>query len=238
MTKTLKMLIPALLAALIPGLASTPAMAKPATPPAANWNGTITRTPDGGYMLGNPAAPLHLVAYISYTCPHCADFEAEADAPVRIGMIAPGKGSYEIRPFLRNGLDVVAALLAECGPPSKFFANTRLILSTQREWMAPAGSLTEAQKGRWQSPDFATKMRAIASDLGLYAIMERRGYDRVELDSCLANKPLADRLAKQTQDASEKDFVQGTPAFLIDGVPLAGTYTWDTLKPQLDARLR
>ena len=241
MTKTLKLLIPALLATLIPGLITTPAMAKPATPPAphaANWNGTITRTPNGGYLLGNPAAPLQLVAYISYTCPHCADFEAEADAPVRIGMIAPGKGSYEIRPFLRNGLDVVAALLAECGPPSKFFANTRLILSTQREWMAPAGSLTEAQKGRWESPDFATKMRAIASDLGLYAIMERRGYDRVELDRCLANKPLADRLAKQTQEASEKDFVQGTPAFLIDGVPLAGTYTWDSLKPQLDARLR
>jgi len=236
----MKHLVPVALAALA-ALVSQPAMAKPGpagASHAANWNATVTRTPDDGYVLGNPAAPLHLVAYISYTCPHCAEFEGQADAPLRIGMIGPGKGSYEIRPFLRNGLDVVAALLAECGPPSKFFANTQLLLSTQSQWMAPAGTLTEAQKGRWESPNFATKMRAIASDLGLYAIMERRGYGRAELDRCLADKPLADRIAKHTQEASEKDFVQGTPAFMIDGVPLAGTYTWDVLKPQLDARLR
>jgi protein-disulfide isomerase len=233
-----------LLAAVLGTLAALlapPVMAKPAQPAptrAVNWNATITRTPTDGYILGNPAAPLHLVAYISYTCPHCADFEAESDAPLRIGMIGPGKGSYEVRPFLRNGIDVVAALLAECGPPAKFFANTKLLLSTQTQWMAPANTLTDAQKARWDNPDFGTKMRAIASDLGLYAIMERRGYDRAELDRCLANRPLADRLAGETKTAVEKDFVQGTPAFLIDGVALAGTYSWDTLKPQLDARLR
>jgi phage gpG-like protein len=48
----------------------------------------------------------------------------------------------------------------------------------------------------------------MASDLGLYKIMEQRGYDRVTLDRCLANKPLAERIAKHTQDAVEKDFVQ------------------------------
>jgi protein-disulfide isomerase len=221
-------------------LIAPPANARPAPAPAhaVNWNGHVTRTADDGFILGNPAAPLHLVAYISFTCPHCAEFEAESFAPLGIGMIGPGKGSYEVRPFLRNGLDVVASLLAECGPPSKFFGNAQLLLAKQREWLEPVGKLTEAQKGRWESPDFGTKARAIASDLGLYTLMEQRGYDRVTLDRCLADKPLADRLAKHTQDASDKDFVNGTPAFLIDGVPLAGTYSWEALKPQLDARLR
>jgi protein-disulfide isomerase len=218
-----------------------PAMAKtPAAAPAhaaGNWNTKVTRTADDGYILGNPDAPLHLVAYISYTCPHCAEFEAEAFAPLSIGMIGPGKGSFEIRPFLRNGLDVMASLLAECGPPSKFFGNTQLLLATQREWLEPIGKLTEAQKGRWDSPDFGTKMRAIASDLGLYTIMARRGYERVELDRCLADKPLADRMAKHTQEASDKEFVNGTPGFLINGVLLTATYDWAALKPQLDARL-
>ena len=100
------------------------------------------------------------------------------------------------------------------------------------------GKLTEAQKGRWENPDFGAKMRAIAADLGLYTIMEQRGYSRPELDRCLADKPLADRIAKHTQDATDKDFIQGTPTFLINGVPLAATYSWETLKPQLDARLR
>lgn len=220
------------------GLAAPAAFAKPVAKPAtANWLATITRTPQEGYMLGNPAAGVHLVAYISYTCPHCAEFEAKAVDPLIVGMISPGKGTYEIRPFLRNGLDVVASLLAECGPQSKFFGNTQLLLATQREWMAPLGSLTDAQKARWDSPDFGTKMRAIAGDLGLYAIMARRGYDRVTLDRCLTDKAHADRLAKHTQDATEHDFIQGTPGFVLNDVPLTGTYTWETLKPQVEARL-
>ena len=202
-----------------------------------NWNGHVTKTADDGYMVGNPAAPLHLVAYLSFTCPHCADFEAESLAPMSIGMIGPGKGTYEVRPFLRNGLDLMASLVAECGPPSKFFGNAQLLLSRQREWLEPVGKLTEAQKGRWDAKDFGTKMRAIASDLGLYRLMEQRGYGRAELDRCLSDKPMADRIAKHTQEATDKDFVNGTPAFLIDGVPLAATYTWESLKPQLDARI-
>lgn len=233
----LRSLLPLLAVAL--ATAAPSAIAKPAVhAQAANWIGKVTRTADDGYLLGNPAAPIKLVAYISYTCSHCAEFEAQALAPLGIGMIGPGKGSYEVRPFLRNGLDVMASLLAECGPPSKFFGNTQVLLAKQREWLEPVGKLTEAQKSRWENPDFATKMRAIAADLGLYTIMEQRGYSRPELDRCLADKPLADRIAKHTQDATDKDFVQGTPTFLVNGVPLAATYSWETLKPQLDARLR
>lgn len=210
---------------------------RPAPPASGGGNGTITRTAQDSYILGNPAAPVKLVAYISYTCPHCAHFEAESDVQLRVGMIAPGKGSLEVRPFLRNPIDLVATLLAECGPPSRFFGNHALLLRSQEDWLSGVASLTDAQKARWNSPDFATRTRAIAGDLGLYALMEKRGYDRATLDRCLADKALADRLAQHTKDATDRDFVQGTPAFLLDGVPLAGTATWDALKPQLEARL-
>lgn len=202
-----------------------------------NWNATVTRTPQEGYLLGNPDAKVKLVAYISYTCPHCAHFEQESDAQLRIGMVGPGKGSLEVRPFLRNPIDLTVTLLAECGPPTKFFLNHSAFLRRQEEWMAPAYSLTDAQKARWSNPDFAVRMRAIASDLKLYDIMEKRGYERAEVDRCLANKPLADRLAQHTKDAVEQDFVAGTPAFVLNGLPLAGTGSWDTLKPQIEARL-
>lgn len=203
-----------------------------------NWTAAVARTAEGGYLLGNPAAPVKLVAYISYTCPHCAHFEQESDAQLRIGMIAPGKGSLEVRPFLRNPIDLAVSLLTECGPKEKFFANHGAFLRSQAQWMAPLASLTEAQKTRWSSGDFGARMRAMAQDLGFYAIMERRGYDRPAVDRCLADKALADRLAEHTRDASERDFVNGTPAFLLNGVPLAGTSSWDVLRPQLEARLR
>ena len=200
------------------------ALAAPPRPHAAqagatNWQARVTKTADGGYLMGNPASSVHLVAYLSYTCPHCAEFEAEADAPLRIGMIIPGKGTLEVRPFLRNPIDAVASL------------------PNQNRWLAPMGQLTEAQKSRWESPDFATRTRAVAGDLGLYALMERRGYTRAELDRCLADKDALDRMAHRTKDAADKEFINGTPGFLINGVTLTGTYDWGALKPQLDARL-
>ena len=39
-----------------------------------NWNQTITLTPQGTHLLGNPAAKVRLTQFISYTCPHCAHF--------------------------------------------------------------------------------------------------------------------------------------------------------------------
>lgn len=232
LTRTIIALCAALIVA--PAIASPPARHAAA---AVNWNAKVTRTPQDGYMVGNPAAPVHLVAYISYTCPHCAEFEAESRAQLAIGMIGPGKGTLEIRPFLRNVLDVTASLLAECGPPGKFFDNTQLLLARQAQWLAPINTLSDAQKARWDNPDFATRMRAIAGDLGLYTLMEQRGYSRAELDRCLADKPLADRIAKQTNDAVDQYDIKGTPGFLIDNVPLTATYTWAALKPQVEARL-
>lgn len=215
------------------------AASKPAPAPAkVNWNAVVARTAADSHLLGNPNAPIKLVEYISYTCPHCAHFEAESDAQLRIGLVGPGKGSIEVRSFVRDPVDLTVALLAHCGPPSKFFGNHMTFLRHQSTWMEPIGRLSDAQKARWSNTDFAARMRAIASDLGLYSLMQARGYDRPTTDRCLADKALAERLAQHTKEATEKDFITGTPAFVLNGVPLSGTYTWATLKPQVEARLR
>ena len=219
-------------------LSAAAVMAKPAKPVGPrNWNLAVTRTPLDSYVLGNPDAPVKLVAYISYTCSHCAHFETESDAPLRIGFIGPGKGSLEIRSFLRDPVDLTVALLTHCGPPTKFFGTHSAFLRSQAKWFAPAMALTEGQKKRWADSDFKKRTQAIASDLKFYDIMARRGFNRGMVDACLADKGLADRLAKHTKEAVDKDFVTGTPSFLLDGLPLAGTSSWDTLKPQVEARL-
>ena len=228
-----------LLFAALCGAALLTAASKPAPAPAkTDWNSKVVRTPLDSHLLGNPDAPVKLVEYISYTCPHCAHFEAESDAQLRIGFIAPGKGSIEVRSFVRDPIDLTVALLTHCGPASKFFSNHSAFLRHQTTWMAPLASLTEAQKARWSNPDFAARTRAIASDLGLYSLMEARGYDRPAIDRCLGDKALAERLAQHTKDATEKDFVTGTPSFVLNGLPLSGTYSWAALKPQVEARLR
>lgn len=203
-----------------------------------NWNATVTITPQGNHVLGNPAAKLRLTEFVSYTCPHCAHFETEADAPLRLTMVMSGKGAVEVRNFVRDPVDMTVALLTNCGPADKFFLNHSTFLRRQGQWIAPLVRASAAQQARWSSGTFSQRTRAIAKDFGFYPIMEGRGYTPQQVDACLANEALAKRLAASTQDAIDNLFVTGTPGFAIDGTVLAGTHTWDALRPQLEARLR
>jgi len=203
---------------------------------APNWLATTTLKPDGGHVLGNPQAPVRVTAWISYTCPHCAAFERESDAPLKIGYLASGKVSLEIRHLLRDPVDATVAQLANCGPATKFFGNHSAFMRGQGTWIQPLVSATAAQRQRWTTGDNAARRRAIASDFHLYDIMEKRGYSRPELDRCLADDPLAQRIVTHTVEADKLGF-DGTPAFALNGTPLFGTSTWLALEAQIKARL-
>lgn len=210
---------------------------KPAPAPVrANWNTTITVTPGGGHMFGNPAAPVKLVEYVSYTCPSCAHFEVEADGPLRIGYVASGRVSVEVRHMLRDPIDLTVAMLTNCGPPTKFFLNHAAFMRSQSRWLQPLASASPAQQQRWSSGDPVARRRYIASDFRLYQIIATRGYDRVTADRCLADTALAQRLAQQTEAGGALGII-GTPSFVLNGILLTGTSDWHLLQPQIDARL-
>lgn len=210
---------------------------KPATAPLrGNWTATQAVTPGGGHRLGNPAAPVRLVEYISYTCSHCAHFEVEADGPLKIGYITSGKVSVEVRHMLRDPIDLTVAMLTNCGPSAKFFGNHAAFMRSQATWMAPLAKPTPAQISRWTTGEQVARRRTIANDFRLYDIAARRGYDRVTANRCLADNALAQRLTAQTEAGSVLG-IQSTPSFLINDVLLAATSSWDALEPQIKARL-
>lgn len=237
LAKVIGLFAPALAGAFVLGAAARPQLPGKEAP-ARNWNTAVVRTAGDTHVLGNPAAKVKLVEYVSYTCPHCAQFEEQADAQLRLGFVAGGKGSVEVRNFVRDPIDMTAALLAHCGPASKFFLNHAALMRSQSVWIGNLQNATPAQRERWSTGPFATRTRAIAGDFGFYRIMATRGYDRPALDRCLANETLGKRLAAATDVAVEKEGVSGTPSFMIDGVLLAGTHSWDALRPQIEARLR
>lgn len=212
---------------------------KPARPAGgANWAATSTVTPEGHHVLGNPKAPLRLVQYVSYTCPHCSAFEVESEGQLKLGMVGPGKGAVEVRNFVRDPVDVTVALITNCVPANRFFSVHTAFMRAQPQWIGPLSNSTATQRQRWTTGPFATRTRAIASDFKFYQFMAARGLDRPAMDRCLANEQLANKLAQQTNDAVDKLGVTGTPSFMIDGVLLAGTHSWDTLRPQILARTK
>ncbi|OCC22740.1 hypothetical protein MB02_15095 [Croceicoccus estronivorus] len=202
-----------------------------------SWLTYVAKTDAGGYRMGNPDAKIALMEFVSYTCPHCAHFQKEADGAIQLAYVNPGLVSVEVRHVIRNPVDLAAALLAECGPKDKFFGNHAAILRNQDEWLPRVTSASSATQVRWRSGPMGQRMRAIASDVGFYDIMTKRGYDRVAANRCLSDDAAARRIATQSEAGADALGVTGTPSFAIDGVLLSGTHTWDTLQPQIAARL-
>jgi protein-disulfide isomerase len=220
--------IAALAAAVFVSLAAT-------TPPARNWASTSAVTPIGSHVLGNPEAAVKLVEYVSYTCPHCAHFQQEAETPLRIIYVIPGKVSVELRHLVRDPVDLTAALLANCGDPARFWRNHNTLMLSQSRWIETMGRATPAQQSRWSNGPIPARMRAIAADFGFYALMAPRGYDRPQLDRCLADEAMARRLVAMRAGADAAG-VESTPSFLLGDSLLAGTHDWKALDAQLKAR--
>jgi protein-disulfide isomerase len=154
----------------------------------------------------------------------------QSEAPVKIMFVHPGTMSIEIRHIIRDPIDLTAALLANCGDKDKFFANHNALMLKQTDWLAKYDKLTKAQTDRWQTGANSARRRAIASDLGFYAIMEGRGYDRVQADRCLADETLATKLVADTEADHEKYEVHSTPSFAINGELQENVHNWLNLQ--------
>ena len=221
--------------ALIAGLLL--AVAPVAALSAQNWDATYAAT-TGGHLLGNPEAGTKLIAFVSYSCPHCANFETQSEGPLRLAYVQPGRVSVEVRHVIRNPIDLAAALAAECGAESKFWANHRAILRDQPRWLGVASSASSAQQARWTAGTVGSRMRAIASDLDFYQIMEQRGYSATQLDQCLNSETEARRIAESARADNTRWSIPGTPSFAINGTLQDGVHSWSALQGRLDAAVR
>lgn len=199
-----------------------------------NWSATIART-ERGHAIGNPRAEAKLIEFISYTCPHCADFAARGEAPLEIVLLKPGKVSLEVRPVIRNGLDLAVTLLANCGDPAKFKARHQALMLSQAVWLGKARNAPQTQIAIWQRGDRAGRLNAVNA-LGLADLLAERGQSRAELDACVSDDAAAKTLLAN-DSADETEFgVTSTPSFALDGKLLADVHGWDTLYPVLSAR--
>lgn len=113
---------------------TVPASAKPAARAATrttDWTHVVAATPAGGFMLGNPRAKIRLVEYGSLTCPHCRAFDAEGVPLLVNRYVKSGQVSWEFRNYVRDPVDLTAALIARCNGPRGFFPLARALYRDQ-----------------------------------------------------------------------------------------------------------
>jgi protein-disulfide isomerase len=217
------------------GLAAPAKRKAPAPTTASPLDQRVTVNPDGSALLGNAAAVVKVVEYISYTCPHCAHFNEESHAELRSGMVRGGKVALELQPFLRNEFDLVASLLVTCGTKDKWFANHDAVLTAQPTWFKEPTDPTYRQRWGALENNKPELRKLVARDLGLITLMQARGYTSAQLDICLTNETRAKQFVDMTEKAMA-DGVNGTPMFKING-KLQDVYGWSELKPLIQNTL-
>lgn len=224
-----------LLAALSALIAAIPAAVAGAEAPRAaaqrDWTRTVAVTPEGGFRMGNPNAPVKLVEYLSLTCPHCAHFAAESEAGLPV-YVRSGRVSLEYRNFILNGPDVAAAVLTRCAPPSAFFAMSQELLRTQSQWLTRMEGLSEAQRTQLRALPPLQMVQQLVPLLGLDRVGARHGITPVAQRACLSRQANLDRLEAMASAAGDQFGVTGTPTFIING-RVADTNVWAGIEPLL-----
>ena len=197
-----------------------------------DWTQTVVRTPAGAYVRGNPAAPVKLVEYVSYTCPHCAHFSAESAAPLK-AMVRSGSTSWELRHLVRDRMDLAAAILARCTGARGFFAATEAIFAAQNDWLARGYQFEQLNGSQLRLYAQADQLRALADGSGLTALVQARGLTPAATAACFNDDAGIARITAMT--AATPDSVTGTPSFFINGRLVPRSADWTTLQPALRA---
>jgi len=207
------------------------AIAEIPAPDGTSWVDTASKTAEGGYVIGNPDAPLKLVEYASHTCGACANFSTTGAAPLIENYVSSGRVSFEIRPLLRDPLDVTIDVLARCGAPESYHA-----LSDQAWAALPEfGNALQANAGAYEAamngpPE--QRFVVLAQAAGLIDFFSARGLSADQARQCLGDTATIQQIADQSQQSAESNEVTGTPTFFLNGRRLEENQ-WASLEPVL-----
>jgi protein-disulfide isomerase len=205
-----------------------PAIAPPA---GAQWADTVTVTPEGGYQIGNPDAPLKLVEYASHTCGACAGFAATGKPVLKDKYVSTGVVSFELRNLVRDPIDLSIATLVRCGAKENMQPLSDQAWASLEEIFGAVQanqSLYEAAANQPVNQRFVS----IAQAAGLIDFFAARGLSADQSRACLADTAKVQAIADASNQQSEDLKITGTPSFLLNGKKLDVTQ-WAQLEPLL-----
>ena len=203
-----------------------------------NWSTVVTPTNQGGFVMGNPKAKVHLIEFGSLTCPHCREFDEQGVQPLIDKYVKSGKVSYEFRNYIRDGLDLSAALVARCNGAKSFFPLTRAIYKAQPQWFAKVQGASPAQQEALQNLPPDKQFVEFAKLAGFQPFAAMRGVPTAKSTACLSDQNEVNRLVQMTSDATAQYDVTGTPSFVLNGESLGDkARVWSRLEPLITKAL-
>lgn len=148
------------------------------------------------FYLGTDDAPVTVVEYLSFTCPHCRTFHENTFKQLKADYIDSGKVKFVIREVYFDRYGLWAGMIARCGGGDRYFGIVDMLFETQSEW------------ARGEPTAIAANLKRIGKLAGL---------DEATVDACLQDAQKAETLNAYFQQNAERDGIRATPSFVING---------------------
>jgi protein-disulfide isomerase len=166
--------------------------------------------------IGPADAKVTITEYASMTCPHCAAFNADVFPKLKTEFIDTGKIRYIFREFPLDIKAAAGSMLSRCiakGDAPKYFTVTDLLFRSQNDWVVK--NTTES----------------------LTRIGKQAGLSAQEVEACLKDQALLDKIAADQKYASDVLKVDSTPTFFINGEKIKGETSFDEFAKKINAAL-
>jgi protein-disulfide isomerase len=166
--------------------------------------------------LGPADAKVTIVEFASMTCPHCAAFNEQVFPKIKSEFIDTGKVRYIFREFPLDIKAAAGSMLSRCianGDATKYFAVTDLLFRSQNDWVMK--NTTES----------------------LNRIGKQAGLSQQQVEACLKDQSLLDKIAADQKYATDVLKVDSTPTFFINGEKIKGETSIEEFEKRINPLL-
>jgi len=167
--------------------------------------------------LGPATAPVTITEFASMTCPHCAAFNADVFPKIKSTYIDTGKIRYIFREFPLDIKAAAGSMLARCiakDDAGKYFAVVDMLFKQQADWVMKNTTETLTRIGK------------------------QAGLSQEQVEACLKDQALLDKIAADQKYATEVLKVNSTPTFFINGDMSKGEASFDEFDKKIKALLK
>lgn len=167
--------------------------------------------------LGPKDAAVTVIEFASMTCGHCASFTENVFPKIKKEFIDTNKIRFVFREFPLDIKAAAGSMLARCiakEDSGKYFAVVDMLFKQQNEWVMKNTAETLTRIGK------------------------QAGLSQEQVETCLKDQALLDKIAADQKFANEVLKVNSTPTFFINGEMLRGEQTFEEFSKKITPLLK
>ena len=165
------------------------------------------------YFFGSSNAPITIVEYSSYNCPHCLSLHNNTMTSIKVNYIDKNKAKYIKRIFIQKN-SMLGVLLPYCAKSENRYNLVEDLYKNVDIWLDSKNQKEELKK-----------------------IALKNGFTEEQFNSCIKNAKLANKIIKKQQEYARKFKIFSTPTLFINDKRIIGSTSYNNIKKIIEEEL-